>query len=236
MSRLTDLCVIAAGFTGIRPGSARLRLNTVTRSIGTSGSGSRVLPAGVSQAHTVFSFFFICCRGGRNEAHIPAKCPPTGTQAWIPCPYEHERRSRRDQGSSCEGTRPAVGVIRSIRQRRDFDYLHRAGTRLRPTVDAEVNRSMWCVYAPPRADDSPNLVSIAFAIGRPVGPAVTRNRLRRRLRGLIRSNQASDGSVPAGWYLFGASPSAARLTRRQFADAVGSLLTQVERRSGVGHV
>jgi ribonuclease P protein component len=126
-------------------------------------------------------------------------------------------------------------VIRSIRQRRDFDYLHRAGTRLRPTVDAEVNRSMWCVYAPPRAADSPELVSIAFAIGRSVGPAVTRNRLRRRVRGLLQMNHSADvASVPAGWYLFGASPGAARLTRRQFADAVSSLLVQAAPRSSVG--
>lgn len=44
---------------------------------------------------------------------------------------------------------------------------------------------------------------VAFAIGRPVGTAVTRNRIRRRLRDLLRR-----ASLVPGLYLFGVSRDA----------------------------
>ena len=44
---------------------------------------------------------------------------------------------------------------------------------------------------------------VAFAIGRPVGTAVTRNRVRRRLKAVLR-----DSSVPAGLLLVGADRAA----------------------------
>ena len=48
-------------------------------------------------------------------------------------------------------------------------------------------------YAPAEASDE---VRVAFAIGRPVGNAVTRNRLRRRLRHRLR--ECSSDDLPAG--------------------------------------
>lgn len=52
----------------------------------------------------------------------------------------------------------------------------------------------------------------AFAIGRRVGPAVTRNRLRRRLRALLREALADPGlTVAGGDYLVGAAPGAVGL-------------------------
>jgi ribonuclease P protein component len=49
---------------------------------------------------------------------------------------------------------------------------------------------------------------VAFALGRALGPAVVRNRVRRRLRVMLQ--QASSAStLPAGTYLFGAQPAAA---------------------------
>ena len=53
---------------------------------------------------------------------------------------------------------------------------------------------------------------MAYAIGRAVGPAVTRNLLRRRLRAMVAA-RAHD--LPAGLFLIGASPAAAA---RSFAD------------------
>jgi RNase P protein component len=49
---------------------------------------------------------------------------------------------------------------------------------------------------------------VAFALGRALGPAVVRNRLRRRLRVLLAASP-----VPPGWYLVGATPAA---VERQF--------------------
>ena len=66
---------------------------------------------------------------------------------------------------------------------------------------------MWCSYVD---DPSVSPPQVAFAIGRAVGPAVTRNRLRRRLRAILASMD-----VPNGLYLFGGRPSMSELT---FAD------------------
>lgn len=49
-------------------------------------------------------------------------------------------------------------------------------------------------------------VNVAFAVGKPVGTAVTRNRLRRRLRAAIGELAPEPGN-----YLVSASPEAARL-------------------------
>ncbi len=47
---------------------------------------------------------------------------------------------------------------------------------------------------------------VAYAIGRGVGPAVRRNRLRRRLRSIVHAER--DQLAPGGLYLFGAHASA----------------------------
>ena len=54
---------------------------------------------------------------------------------------------------------------------------------------------------PPRA---------GFAVGKPVGGAVVRNRVRRRLRSALRELQAAD-RLPGGTYLVAATAAAATL-------------------------
>lgn len=48
---------------------------------------------------------------------------------------------------------------------------------------------------------------MAFALGRALGPAVVRNRLRRQLRAILQDASAA-GQLPPGLYLFGARPTA----------------------------
>lgn len=50
--------------------------------------------------------------------------------------------------------------------------------------------------------------AVAYAIGRRAGGAVTRNRIRRRLRSVVRELAKE---LPAGTYLLGAGPEAAAL-------------------------
>lgn len=78
---------------------------------------------------------------------------------------------------------------------------------------------LWCSYvldpevAPPR---------VAFAIGRAVGTAVERNRLRRRLRALLASSD-----LPPGLFLLGATPGTCERTFDDLARSIDQLLERV---------
>jgi len=63
---------------------------------------------------------------------------------------------------------------------------------------------------------------VAFAIGRPVGNAVVRNRVRRRLRALCTAHAAD--LAPGHCYLLGATPAAAAATYGDLDDAFRALL------------
>ncbi len=107
-------------------------------------------------------------------------------------------------------------MIGRIGERREFERLTRHGRRANtPTL--------WCRYlrdpeaVPPR---------VAFAIGRTVGPAVVRNRLRRRLRELLRA--ATGGEHPllsSGQLLVGARPGAGERSFDELGVEVTDLLT-----------
>lgn len=87
-------------------------------------------------------------------------------------------------------------MIGRIRGRAAFERLRRHGQRIRTT-------NLWCTFVIDPAGEPPR---VAFAIGRAVGPAVVRNRLRRQLREILRRV-----GLPSGWYLVGARPAATTL-------------------------
>jgi len=63
---------------------------------------------------------------------------------------------------------------------------------------------------------------VAFAIGRAVGSAVVRNRLRRRLRMLISAEQ-----LPPGRYLIGARPPVTKRTFEELRIEVQALCERI---------
>ena len=79
---------------------------------------------------------------------------------------------------------------------------------------------LWCTWI---ADADARPPRVAYAVGRPVGGAVVRNRVRRQLRHAVADEARADG-LPAGWYLLGAGPAA--------ADADGATLPAVRRLLG----
>ncbi|MDZ7674721.1 MAG: ribonuclease P protein component [Acidimicrobiales bacterium] len=82
---------------------------------------------------------------------------------------------------------------------------------------------LWVAHAPlVDGDGASDRVEVAFAIGRAVGVAVVRNRLRRRLRVLM-DERVAEGLVP-GHYLVGARPGAVELTFDQLRDHLGRAL------------
>lgn len=73
---------------------------------------------------------------------------------------------------------------------------------------------------------------VAYSVGKRVGPAVVRNRVKRRLRAIVTELVARDGDLPAGpgAYLISVTPAAAALTypqlRRTVEQACASLAAE----------
>lgn len=141
-------------------------------------------------------------RGGHcREAYLSAKRPKAFQASRIPPSHGRSCRPGRHQVSAPQGPRPVVGLIRSLSSRSAFDALHRDARRVR-------QGPIWVRYLP--GPDGP-AAEVAFAIGRRIGNAVVRNRLRRRMRAILTElDQAA--RLPPGVYLFGAAPGAERLT------------------------
>jgi ribonuclease P protein component len=132
-------------------------------------------------------------------------------------------------------------VIWRIRERAAFERLRSEGVRIRPLTSPPTEgephrrRSLWCSYLPDPADVPPR---VAFAIGRKVGPAVVRNRLRRQIRAVLNeadSNQTSADALAPGSYLFGAHPSVTELSFAQLRREVLDLVAGAQRVAGVGN-
>lgn len=75
--------------------------------------------------------------------------------------------------------------------------------------------------------DPDGAVEVAFAIGRSVGNAVTRNRLRRRLRAHLHELDRQH-RVPPGVYLVRAAPEAAELDFATLGHHLGRALARLE--------
>ena len=70
-------------------------------------------------------------------------------------------------------------------------------------------------------------VRFAYAVGRPVGPAVVRNRVRRRLRAAAREIDVARSGLPAGAYLVSVRPAVAQVPYASLRDDLASALAVV---------
>ena len=103
-------------------------------------------------------------------------------------------------------------MIWRIRERSAFTRLAREGKRTRAGV-------LWCTYIPDPIATPPR---VAYALGRAIGPAVVRNRLRRQLRELLATS-----TLPPGLYLLGAQPAAAQRSRVELEFDLQRLVASV---------
>jgi ribonuclease P protein component len=150
-----------------------------------------------------------------REAHVPAQHPEAQEDARLPQPHAHARRPGRDQGSSPAGPRPPLGLIWRIRDRATFVALSRARARRQGPVTLR--------YIP-GSDGAP--ARVAVATNRAAGNAVSRNRLRRRLRAAVRAHEAE--LVDGGAYLFAGGREAITAPFATLTAAVGELLREPE--------
>ena len=92
--------------------------------------------------------------------------------------------------------------VHVLNSRRAFQRLHKAGKRAR-------SKDLSLVY---RIDDSQGTVNVAYSIGKRVGTAVVRNKVKRRLRSLVEEYSCQ---MPCGDYLVIVSP---RAVERDFEE------------------
>jgi len=109
-------------------------------------------------------------------------------------------------------------LIWRIRERSAFTRLASEGRRARAGV-------LWCTYVldPPGTATPPR---VAYALGRALGPAVVRNRVRRRLRVMLQQ-ASSAADLPSGSFLFGAQPAAASRSYDELQFDLQQLLRRV---------
>lgn len=155
-------------------------------------------------------------RGGRCEAYVSTQQSTPLQEARLSRPDEHPQWPGDPEGPARQGPRPPVGLIRSIRDRRDFQRLAAEGRRIQRS-------NLWCIWCP---DPHSHAASVAFAIGRTLGPAVARNRLRRRLRAVLRQIDTTT-PLPPALILIGAKRPADELTYEMIERDVISLITEI---------
>ena len=73
-------------------------------------------------------------------------------------------------------------------------------------------------------DSSLPSAHVGYAIGRNVGGAVLRNRIRRQLRSLL---EAKSDQLPAGWYLVGVQPRVSAMSWTDLGATVDQLVAKV---------
>ena len=136
-----------------------------------------------------------------SEAHVPAERQEAGEAPRLPGADVDPGWSGRPALPPTEGPLPPVGLTWRLRGGRDLDAVARRGRR----ASAGVIRLR---HLPGVAGQPP---TVAYAVGRPVGTAVVRNRVRRRLRAQV-ATLAAEGALAPGSYLIAAHPPAAART------------------------
>jgi ribonuclease P protein component len=137
-----------------------------------------------------------------GEATVSAEQPASGQAAWVSTPDVDESRPGHSALAAPKGSRPPVGLIWAIRDRSTFVALRRQPRVRRGPISV----TFLAAPGPPR---------VAYAVGRAVGSAVARNRVRRRLRSIV----AGLTLVP-GAYLVGVQPTAAAMGFVELTDLV----------------
>ena len=145
-----------------------------------------------------------------SEAHVPTEQAQARQEPRVQAPDVDARRPGHPQGTPPQGPPPSVRLIWRLRGREAFAELRRSGrqTRRGPITVT------WAAVPSPAPQ-------VGFAVGKRVGGAVQRNRLRRRLRAI--ATEVAAGLTP-GAYLIGAAPEAAVLPFRELRRIVSDLL------------
>lgn len=148
-----------------------------------------------------------------GEANLPAQEPQADADARISRPDEYPGWSGGYQESPAEGSSQAHGLIWTVRGRAGFARF--------ATVRRE-RRGPLSLAVVPRGEGDHDPPRVAYVVGKRVGGAVVRNRVRRRLRACVRVHRQA--LQPGASYLIGASPAAAEASFSDLDSALDQLL------------
>ena len=149
-----------------------------------------------------------------SEANVSTEQPQAGQAARLPPPHVDTGRSDHPEGPSAQGSPPPLGLIWRVNRRETFALLRRARRhRAGPLTVSWVGGDP---VEPPR---------VAYAVGRRVGSAVVRNRVRRRLRALTRD---AAPLLHPGAYMISVGPEAALLSFEKLRTLLVKVLNEVE--------
>jgi ribonuclease P protein component len=162
----------------------------------------------------------------RGEANVPAEQSSASETTRIPTPHVDPRRSADPAIPTAEGPSSAVGLIWRVRDRATFDALRRSGRRRREGPVTVVH-----LAEPWPSGHAAQPPQVAFAVGRKVGSAVVRNRVRRRLRAVMADLAgSSDSPLAPGAYLISVGPEVVSLSYVELKAIVNTALQRLEDR------
>jgi ribonuclease P protein component len=166
-----------------------------------------------------------------GEATVSAEQPASGQATRLSAPDVDASRPGHSPGTARQGPSSPVGLIWRVRDRATLRSV-RATLRVR-------RGALSVRYLPPASADpgEPGRVQagsaqpprVAFGIGRGVGTAVVRKRLRRQLREVLRL-----APPPAGVFLVDATPDARALSFPALASTLAEAINEAVRRAGEG--
>ena len=132
-----------------------------------------------------------CTEGVDSEqAHVPTEQPSAREDPRLPAAHAHPCRPRHHRHAARQGARSPLGLAtetgltvlaadQRLRRADDFATVVRRGRR--------ASRGGLVVHLRTTPSGEQSSPRAGFVVSRAVGPAVTRNRVRRRLRHLIRA-------------------------------------------------
>jgi ribonuclease P protein component len=160
-----------------------------------------------------------------GEAHVPTQQPEASQAARLSAAHADPRRPGNRPGPASEGPRPAVGLIGRISDRATFDALRRDGRRAR-------RGPVTVVFLPEYASagvGASGEVRAAYSVGRQVGTAVVRNRVRRRLRAAMQDVDRECGGLNPGAYQVLVRPDVGAAPFVELKGSLGAACAEVVR-------
>jgi ribonuclease P protein component len=125
-----------------------------------------------------------------HQAHVPAEEALSAEDTWLPHPHVLARWAAGDQGAAPQGSQAADARAGSVNRRHRLRG-GRAFAAVRGWRASAAAGPLRVQVAPNRA----GVTRVGFVVPKAVGGAVLRNRVRRRLRALVRPWLAEQRSV-----------------------------------------